>query len=45
MLEENTENKAYISLLTELEDAFSIPVYKHPTPNGAKTWIIEYEHQ
>ena len=36
ILVENSEKKAHISLLTELEVAFSVPVYKHPTPNGAK---------
>jgi hypothetical protein len=32
-----SEYKAHISLLTELEDALGIPVYKHLTPNGAMT--------
>ena len=36
ILVENSEEKAHISLLTELEEAFSVPVYKHLTPNGAK---------
>jgi hypothetical protein len=36
--------KAHISLLTELEDAFSIPSYIHSTPDGAMTWITQSEH-
>src|SRR5260370_846202 len=32
---ENTENKAHISLLTELEDAFSIPVYIDARAEGS----------